>query len=88
MKLKLKFHNSPINQYTQIDRYLLIPKKYSDSFPEGEVNFEMMGRAVKTRVYDIFCDCRKEKHTHKIIDLRDITTDTSIENNQEIEISI
>jgi len=88
MKLKLKFHDSPINQYTQIDRYLFVPKRFSDSFGEGEIKFEMLGQTVKTRVYDVFCDCRDDKHTHKIIDLREIKTKNPIENNQEIEILI
>lgn len=88
MRLKLKYHDSPLNQYTQIDKYIFVPKKFSENFPEGEITVNLLGESIKTRVYDIFCDCRPEKHTHKVIDLREIHICNKLKNNQEVEILI
>lgn len=84
--MKLKYHTKPISQFTQIDRYLLIPKKMADDFPEGEISLNINGKKISTRVYDIFCDCRPEKHTHKIIDLRDCKN-LDLDEGREVEVS-
>lgn len=84
--MKLKYHTKPISQFTQIDKYLLIPKKIADGFPEGEIILNVNGRKISTRVYDIFCDCRAQRHTHKIIDLRNCENLNLIEG-QEVEVN-
>lgn len=86
--ISLKFHNKAINQYTQIDKYFLVPKKVIDFFPEGEIVLLVDGKKIKTRVYNIFCDCRPEKHTHRIIDLRDYAEKLSLENGKESEVGV
>lgn len=86
--LKLKFHDKIFNQYTQIDKFLFVPKKLLEDFQEGEMEFLINGKKTKTRVYDIFCDCRPEKHTHRIVDLREQASNLGLKNGQEVEITL
>lgn len=84
--IKLKFHTKPINEFTDIDRYLLVPKKLWDDFPAGETNLKINGKNVKTRVYDIFCECTLPKHNHRIIDLRSTWQQVDAKENEEVKV--
>lgn len=86
--MKLKFHKKPVNDYTEISDYLLIPKKLHAEFNEGDIELVINGRRVKTRIYDIFCDCQGEKHIHKIIDLRDHYQKIGLEDGEEAEVGL
>lgn len=85
--LKLKVHTKPISPYTDIDKYILVPKKIWDEFQVGSIEILINGSKVKTRVYDVFCDCVGERHNHRIIDLRDQFDDLDLKENQEVTIS-
>jgi len=84
--LKLKTHGEPINQYTDIDKYLLVPKKLWGDFELGESELKIDGQKIRTRVYDIFCECTMPKHNHRIVDLRDVWVKLNLKENQEVEI--
>jgi len=85
--LKLKYHNRPINEFTEIDSYLMVPKKLHQNFPEGEIEITLLGRKFKTRVYDIYCECTLPKHIHKIIDLRGFKLRKDLMEGEEVEIA-
>lgn len=85
--LKLKYHDKPVNDFTEINKYLMIPKKLHQNFPEGEIEMSIAGKKILTRVYDIYCECVAPKHIHKIIDLREFDGAKEFKENQEIEIS-
>jgi len=69
--LRLKAHSQPLNEYTKIDKFVLVPKKLWDELTVGKIEFKLKGKKVKTRIYDIPCDCNQRMHTHRLIDLRD-----------------
>lgn len=85
--LKLKVHTKPISPYTDIDKYILVPKKIWDEFQVGSIEILINGSKVQTRVYDVFCDCVGEKHSHRIIDLREQFDGLDLKENQEVIIS-
>lgn len=85
--MKLKTHNKPINEYTEIDKFLLIPKKMWEDFELGETTLRLNGKTEKLRIYDIPCECVAPHHQHRIIDLRDVWNKLRLSANQEIEIS-
>ncbi len=84
--IKLKAHNKPISEFTEIDKYLLVPKKLWDDFPPGETRLIVSRKRVSLRIYDVPCECVPQKHQHRIIDLRAIWQDFKIEENQELSI--
>jgi len=85
--MKLKTHNKPINEYTEIDKFLLIPKKLWEDFNIGEMTLKLDGKSICLRVYEIPCDCVAPHHQHRIIDLRDVWDELKLSANSEIEIS-
>lgn len=84
--IRLKTHIKPINEHTEIDRYLLIPKKLWDDFETGELGVRINKKKIKTRIYDIFCECIGSKHTHRILDLREAWSDLGLKESQSVEI--
>jgi len=84
--IKLKTHNRSINKYTEIDRYLLVPKKLWDDFETGEFKVKINGTWIKTRIYDIFCECVGPKHTHRVLDLRESWDRLGLKENQKVEV--
>ncbi len=85
--MKLKVHDKPFNEYTQIDKFVLVPKKMRDDITLGDQTLKINDKSVDVRVYDIPCDCTGSMHSHRLIDLRDIWKDLDLEADQEIEIS-
>ena len=85
--LKLKAHNKNFNEYTEIDKFLLIPKKVVDEFEIGEMELKLNGKKAKVRIYDIPCDCNEAKHTHRLLDLRDVWDKLNLKPNQLVEIT-
>ncbi|OQA53221.1 MAG: hypothetical protein BWY43_00148 [candidate division WS2 bacterium ADurb.Bin280] len=85
--IKLKYHSHPINEFTEIDKYLMVPKKLHEDFPEGEIEIRLQNKKFSTRVYDIYCECTGSKHIHKVIDLRKFEGTNDFSEGEEIEIS-
>ena len=85
--LNLKAHSGRLGSFSEIDRFVLIPKKYWDDFLVGVTKFKIKGKKVSVRIYDIPCDCYPKKHTHRIIDLRNIWGDLQIKNGEELPIT-
>jgi len=84
--IRLKTHIKPINEHTEIDRCLLIPKKLWDDFEAGDLNVKIDGKKITTRIYDVFCECVGPNHTHRILDLRETWDDLGLKENQVVEI--
>lgn len=84
--ISLKTHTKPINEHTDIDRYLLVPKKNWGDFEIGDLELKINGINIKTRVYDVFCECVTPKHNHRIIDLRDMWSKLDLKENIEVEV--
>jgi hypothetical protein len=85
--MKLKVHDKEFNQYTQIDRFAVIPKKMWDEFELGAQTLSINDNNVTVRVYDVPCDCSGSMHSHRLIDLRAIWKDLGLQSNQDIDIS-
>lgn len=85
--MKFKAHDKPINEYTEIDKFLLIPKKLWEDFGVGDTSLKLDGKSKKLRIYEIPCECVTPRHQHRIIDLRDVWNELNLSANQEIEIS-
>ena len=83
----LKVHFGRLGSFSEIDRFILIPKKYWDDFIPGETKLKIKGEQVSVRIYDIPCDCSIKMHTHRIIDLRDIWEKLQIKNGDEVEVT-
>ena len=84
--IKLRAHNKIIGNYNEIDRFLLLPKKNWDEIREGDVSIILNGKKVKTRVYDILCNCVGEDHHHRLIDLRGLWEDLKIKEGDNITV--
>jgi len=84
--IKLKAHNKPISEFTEIDKYLLVPKKLWDDVLPGEIEIFLEGKKMKLRVYNVPCSCVPQKHQHRIIDVRDIWDSQNLKANQEVKI--
>jgi len=84
--LKLKAQNKKFNQFTQIDKFALIPKKWWEYFEIGENVLKINNTKTMVRVYEVPCTCTGNKHTHRILDLRSIWKKMNLSNHQKIEI--
>ena len=84
--LKLKVQNKRLNEFTEIDRFALIPKKWRENFEFGENNISINGSRFSIRTYEIPCTCVKEKHTHMILDLRDVWEKLKLKDHDTIDI--
>jgi len=84
--IKLKVHTKPISKQTDIDKYLLVPKKLWSDFEAGEMSLKLNGTKVKTRIYEIPCNCVGEEHIHRIIDLRELWEKLDLKENSELEV--
>ena len=84
--MQLKAHNKKISDYSEIDKIVLVPKKISDEFTLGPQHLKINGKKMELRVYDLPCDCNKEMHTHRVIDLRDIWEEMSLSEGDVLEI--
>ncbi len=82
--MKLKAHNKILGTHSEIDKFLLVPKKLWDEFGEGEIGVSINGKRVKIRVYDILCDCVGEEHHHRLIDLRQVWDDLKISDGDNV----
>ncbi len=85
--MKLKVHNREFNEYTQIDKFALVPKKMWSEIEVGNQSFSINGKNTIVRIYDIPCDCTGAMHSHRLIDLRSVWDKLKLEPNQDIEIS-
>lgn len=85
--MKLKAHNKEFNEYTQIDKFALVPKKMWEEIETGNQSLSVNGKDTSVRVYDVPCDCTGVMHSHRLIDLRDIWDKLGLEANRDIEIS-
>lgn len=83
----LKAHFGSLGSFSEINRFILIPKKYWDDFLPGKTKLKIKGKEVLVRIYDIPCDCNPKRHTHRIIDLRDIWEKFQIKNGEELQIT-
>ena len=86
MSIRLKAHGKPLGRYSEIDKYVLIPKKLWEDFKPGEKDLVIKGIKTKTRVYDVLCDCVKPDHNHRLIDLRDYWEQLGINDGDSLEI--
>lgn len=86
MILKLKTHNRRFNEFTEIDKFVLVPKKAWDDLPQGITEIMINNQKEKIKIFDVPCNCTGQIHSHKIIDLRDIWEKLKLENDQKIEI--
>jgi len=84
--IKLKAHNKVLGQFSEIDKFLLVPKKLWDEIGEGDATLRLNGEKVKTRVYDILCNCVGEEHHHRLIDLRELWEKMGIQDGDEITV--
>lgn len=84
--LKLRVHIKPFNEYTDIDKYLVVPKKLWEDFQPGESQLTLKGIKSKVRIYDIPCECVGSMHNHRLIDLREEFNKIGLKDNEEIEI--
>ena len=84
--IKLKARNKPISEFTEIDKYFLVPKKLWEDFPVGETKLAVAGNKITLRIYDVPCECVPQKHQHRIIDLRDAWDGLKLKENQEVEV--
>jgi len=70
--IKLKVHDKPFNEYADIDKFLVVPKKLWDDIKAGEITLKLNESRVKVRVYDIPCNCVGKMHQHRLVDLRSV----------------
>ena len=86
--IKLKAHNKPFNDYTDIDKFLVVPKKLWNEIGVGETTLKINGSRVKLRVYDIPCDCVGKMHQHRLIDLREIWDKIDLKVNELVGVGL
>jgi len=84
--LKLKVQNKKFNDFTEIDRFVLIPKKFWEDFIDGINKITINGTKVNARIYTVPCTCIGNTHTHKILDLRPFWNKFDLKHEDEIEI--
>lgn len=84
--LKLKVQNKKFNDSSEIDKFVLIPKKYWGNFEDGINKVKLDGVKINARIYEIPCTCVGSAHTHKILDLRPHWEKFNLEFKEEIEI--
>lgn len=84
--VRLRVHSKPFNEHTKIDKFLMIPKKLWGDFETGLIVVQINGKKIKTRVYDIYCECIGKQHTHRILDLREAWKELGLQDNLEVEI--
>lgn len=82
--VKLRVHDKPFNEYTDIDKYLVAPKKLWEEFEPGEQTIRINGKQIKVRVYDIPCTCVGSMHNHRLIDLRGLWEELGIKAGEEV----
>ncbi len=85
--MKLKTHTKEFNEYTQIDKFALVPKKMWGDIEVGSRQLSINGRNVTARIYDVPCDCSGVMHSHRLIDLRSIWNKLGLKPNEDIEVS-
>lgn len=86
--LKLKVHNKPFNEYADIDKFLVVPKKIWNEVAPGTMKLKINGSKVSARIYDIPCKCVSKMHSHRLIDLREIWDKIGLKENEEVEVEI
>ena len=84
--MKLKAHDKKVSEFSEIDKIILIPKKISEEFALGAQKLKLDGKKTELRVYDVPCNCNKEMHTHRVVDLRDVWDEMDIKDGDLLEI--
>lgn len=84
--MKLQAHHKKNDKFSQIDKFILIPKKNWDDFQLGESSYTINGKQINLRVYDCPCDCSGKMHSHRIIDLRDAWEDLALSDGANVNI--
>ncbi|HLD34886.1 MAG TPA: hypothetical protein VJB62_03405 [Patescibacteria group bacterium] len=82
--LKFRVHGKPLNEFTDIDKYFIVPKKMWDRFAPGDLELIIKGVKSKSRVYDIPCQCIGSMHNHRLIDLRVLYKRLELKDNEEV----
>ncbi len=85
--IKLIVQNRKLNDFTNIDKFALIPKKWWDYFDAGDNFISLNNIKMQLQVFEVPCTCVGSKHTHRILDLRKIWDKFNFHNHQTIEIS-
>lgn len=85
--LRLKAQNKKFNDFTEIDKFALIPKKWWGSFELGINNVTINGTEVSVRIYEVPCTCSKNRHTHLILDLRQNWEKLKLKDHDRIEVN-
>ena len=84
--ITLKAHNNTLGEYNEIDKFLLVPKKLWDEIEAGDAQLKINGNKVKTRVYDILCNCVSPEHHHRLVDLREVWDKLEIKEGDNLNI--
>ena len=85
--MKLKVHDKAFNQFTEIDKFILLPKKAWDDLGIGEQEISLNQKRLKVRVYDVPCDCTGEMHSHRLVDLRSVWGKLGVTGGQDVELT-
>ena len=86
--MKLQIHDRPISEFTEIDKFILISKKFWEDFEAGEIRIKINGQKIKTWVYDVRCNCNPTKHTHRILDLRGVWKKLQLKAGEKVELEL
>lgn len=86
--MKITISSKTLSSYSEIDKFALIPKKQWADFELGEHELIINGKNEKVEIIEMLCDCvgPDKIHQHRIIDLRNVWDDLSLESKKEIEI--
>jgi len=84
--MKLKVFTKAFNDFTEIDKFIVVPKKIWNDIEIGEQALNIKGTAIKVRIYDIPCDCTGAMHSHRLIDLRNVWDKLKLQDKEEVEV--
>lgn len=86
--IKLKAHNKPFNEFTDIDKFLVVPKKMWGEIALGSLKLKIKNLNVTVRIYDIPCSCIGKMHSHRLIDLRGVWDKVQIKENEKVTVQL
>jgi len=86
--IKLKTHSKPLNEFTDIDKFLVVPKKIWNEIEPGTAKLRINGASVSVRIYNIPCECVGKMHSHRLIDLREIWDKIGLKENEEVTVEL
>lgn len=84
--LELKAQSKKFNEFTEINKFALIPKKWWDDFDLGNNTLIINGSKQRVRVYEVPCVCIGQRHTHRILDLRSVWDKMDLRDHEKIEV--